>query len=169
MLENASSPAQLPWYVAHTRPRSEKKLAEYCDEQGFVHSLPLYRSVKKYRGKRVVFHKPLFPNYLFLRIQPEDRAKILQNRHVANLLTVPDQAEFEQQLGGILTALDTDYDICVLPEIKAGVRVRIKSGPLRGLEAWVESREKLANVQLRLDFIGQAAVVALEAELLELA
>ena len=159
----------LPWYVAHTRPRAEKKLAEYCAEKGLQHQLPLYRSIKRYRGKRVVFLKPLFPNYLFLRLAQEDRVKVLQNRHTARLLDVPDQAEFEQQLGGILVALESEYEVCVQPEIKAGVRVRIKSGPLRGLDAWVESREKMATVQLRLDFIGQAAVMTLDAEMLELA
>jgi transcription antitermination factor NusG len=164
---NLSNP--LPWYVAHTRPRSEKKLAEYCVEQRFEHYLPLYRSVKRYRGKRVVFLKPLFPNYLFLRLRLEERAKILQNRHAANLLTPPDQTEFEQQIGAIIQALETEYEVRVLPEIRPGVRVRIKSGPLRGLEAWVESRDKMADVQLRLDFIGQAAVVRMEAEMLELA
>ncbi len=167
--ESKSLAVPLPWYVAHTRPRAEKKLAEYCAEQGFSFHLPLYRSVKRYRGKRVVFHKPLFPNYLFLRLQPESRIKILQNRHAANLLNVPDQAEFEEQLGSILQALETEYEVHVMPEIRPGVRVRIKSGPLRGMEAWVESREKMAEVQLRLDFIGQAAVMKLEAEMLELA
>jgi transcription antitermination factor NusG len=162
-------PANLPWYVAHTRPRAEKKLAEYCEEKGLFQQLPVYRSVKQYRGKRMVFLKPLFPNYLFLRLAPEERATVFQNRHVARLLDVPDQGEFEVQLGGILRALESDYEVCVQPEIKPGVRVRIKGGPLRGMEAWVESREKLAHVQLRLDFIGQAAVLTLDADLLELA
>ena len=159
----------LPWYVAHTRPRAEKKLAEYCAEKGLQHQLPLYRSVKKYRGKRMVFLKPLFPNYLFLRLTPGDRGKVLQNRHAARLLDVPDQEEFEQQLGSILLALESEFEIRVQPEIKPGVRVRIKTGPLRGMDGWVESRERMASVQLRLDFIGQAAVVSLDAEMLELA
>src|SRR5438105_142898 len=60
----------LLWYVAHTRPRCEKKLAEYCERQGFKVTLPLYRSVKKYDRKTVVFEKPLFPNYVFLQLEP---------------------------------------------------------------------------------------------------
>jgi hypothetical protein len=51
---------ELLWFVAHCRPRSEKKLAEFCVEQGYEHRLPLYRSVKTYVRKRVVFEKPLF-------------------------------------------------------------------------------------------------------------
>src|SRR5262245_31126833 len=59
--------SDLLWFVAHTRPRCEKKLVEYCTREGFSSTLPTFRSVHKYRGKTAVFHKPLFPGYLFLR------------------------------------------------------------------------------------------------------
>ena len=52
--------------------------------------------------------------------------------------------------------------------IGAGARVKIKQGPLRGIEGWVESRYGMNTVLLRLDFIGQAAAVKMEAEELEL-
>jgi hypothetical protein len=48
------------------------------------------------------------------------------------------------------------------------LQVRIKSGPLRGTEGWVESRAKLSDVHLRLDFIGQAVVAKIQADDLEL-
>ena len=76
MIEDAERPAagELAWYVAHTRPRCEKKLAEYCEREGISVTLPLYKSVKKYPGKVVTFEKPLFPNYLFLRLPPRWRS-----------------------------------------------------------------------------------------------
>lgn len=162
------SGAELLWYVAHTRPRCEKKLARHCEREGFSVTLPCYRSVKKYRGKTVVFHKPLFPNYVFLQLLRHQRPKVYQSDLVANLLNVPDQAQFAQQLGDILLALDTELEVFLAPEIKAGCRVKIKAGPLRGLEGWVESRQGTVLVQLRLDFIGQAAAVKIEATDLEL-
>ena len=157
-----------PWWVAHTRPRCEKKLADYCGRQGLVVTLPTFRSVKKYRGKTAVFLKPLFPGYVFLRLHPPERQGVYQSDYVANLLTVPDQAEFEQQLGDILRALDTELDVRLAPTIGTGMRVRIRSGPLQGVEGWVESRRGMTEVLLRLDFISQAAAVKLDAGQLEL-
>jgi transcription antitermination factor NusG len=84
------------------------------------------------------------------------------------LLDVEDQAEFVGQLDDIYRALDAQVEIQVCPEIKAGLQVRIKSGPLRGMEAWVESRAKMSDVHLRLDFIGQAVVAKIQADDLEL-
>lgn len=161
--------SELLWFVAHTRPRCEKKLQEYCGRESLESTLPCYRTVHKYRGKTAVFHKPLFPGYLFLRLQSNQRQKIYQSDYVANLLDVHDQQLFESQLGEILTALDTDLEIFLAPEIGPGTKVRVKSGPLRGMEGWVEQRYGISTVLLRLDFIGQAAAVRLEATDLEVA
>ncbi len=159
--------SELPWYVAHTRPRCEKKLVEYCTREGFSTTLPLYRSVKKYRGKQVVFLKPLFPGYVFLKLEPHQRQKVYQSDYVANLLDVPDQAEFDRQLRDILFALEQQVEVRLAPAIGPGMRVRIKSGPLQGMEGWVEARKGMVEVLLRLDFIGQAAAVRLDATDLE--
>jgi hypothetical protein len=47
------------------------------------------------------------------------------------------------------------------------MRVRIKSGPLQGVEGWVEKRYGMTTVLLRLDFISQAAAVQMDADLLD--
>ena len=159
---------QAPWYVAHSRPRAEKKIAQFCAEEGWIHSLPLYQSVKNYRGKRLVFKKPLFPGYVFVRLEQNDVARARQHRHVANLLSPPDQTEFVEQLDGILAALETDREVRIAPHIVEGNRVKIAAGPLRGIEGFVLHRPGIIEVILRLDFIGHGAAVKVSADELEL-
>ena len=158
----------LLWYVAHTRPRCEKKLARFTKREGFPTTLPCINSVHKYPGKTVSFQKPLFPNYVFLRLLPHQRRQVFQNDYVANLLDVPDQAAFDGQLGEILTALEMEVEVRLAPQITEGNRVTIKRGALRGMEGWVEKREGICTVLLRLDFIGQAAAIKVDANDLEL-
>lgn len=158
---------QLLWFVAHTKPRCEKKLVKYCEREGLSATLPCFRAAHKYRGKTVVFHKPLFPGYVFLQMLPQQRQLLVQSDHVANLLVVTDQALFVSQLDEILRALDTDVEIRLAPLIGEGMRVKIKHGPLRGIEGWVEQRNGVNLVLLRLDFIGQAAAVKMDATDLE--
>jgi transcriptional antiterminator RfaH len=160
--------AELAWFVAHTRARCEKKLQQHCEREGLLTSLPCYRTAHKYRGKTAVFLKPLFPGYLFLQLLPEQKQKVYQNKYLANLLVVHDQALFLRQFEEILKALDTDLEIFLAPQIGQGSRVKIKTGPLRGLEGWVEQRYGMTTVLLRLDFIGQAAAVKMQADELEL-
>jgi transcription antitermination factor NusG len=156
------------WYVAHTRPRQEKKLVEHCQRNGFASTLPCYNCVHKYRGKSVTFRKPLFPGYVFLHLAPELKGAIRQSDHVANLLEVYDQETFHRQLTDILHALELELEVRLAPAIGQGMRVRIKGGPLRGVEGWVEQRQGYSIVLLRLDFISQAASVKVDADLLEL-
>ena len=156
------------WFVAHTRPRCEKKLRMYLDRELIYNILPTVQSVHKYRGKTVSFDKPLFPGYVFLKIHPLSRQKVYQSDYVANLLDVPDQEGFHSQLADIFEAIGSGCELKLAPEIGAGKRVIIKSGPMRGIEGWVEDRYGRSTVLLRLDFIGQAAALSMEADMLEL-
>jgi transcription antitermination factor NusG len=158
----------LEWFVAHTRPRREKKLKQYCEGEGILVTLPCYRTVHRYRGKAASFQKPLFPGYVFLQLLVDQRQRVQQNDHVARLLVVHDQELFVRQLGDVLKALETELEIQLAPEIGAGSRVKVKGGPLQGIEGWVEARYGMTTVLLRLDFIGQAAAIKLPADDLEL-
>jgi transcriptional antiterminator RfaH len=160
--------SELVWCVAHTKPRCEKKLVEFCQRQGVAATLPCYDSAHKYRGKTVVFRKPLFPGYVFLNLEPLKKDTVRQNDYVANLLDVFDQETFYKQLSDILRALEANVGVRLAPAIGEGMRVKIKSGPLQGIEGWVEQRYGMNTVLLRLSFINQAAAVKLEADLLEL-
>ena len=159
--------SELLWFVAHTRPRREKKLVEYCQRHGLAATLPCHPSVHKYRGKTVVFQKPVFPGYVFLQLDLTQKNQIRQNDNVANLLEVFDQETLARQLADVLLALASNLEVRLAPSVGEGMRVRIKSGPLRGVEGWVERRYGLSTVLLRLDFISQAAAVKLDADLLE--
>jgi transcription antitermination factor NusG len=154
---------ELLWFVAHTRPRREKKLLGYCLRQGIAATLPCYNSVHKYRGKTVVFQKPLFPGYVFLELETKHQELVRQNDCVANLLEVFDQATFQRQLADILLALEVSSEVRLAPVIGEGARVRIKAGPLQGLEGSVERRDGMTSVLLRLDFINRAAAVKIDA------
>jgi len=156
--------SELRWFVAHAKPRREKKLAGYCRRQGIAVTLPCCNSAHKYRGKTVVFQKPIFPGYVFLQLQPGQKDSVRQNDHVAKLLEVFDQETFQRQLQDILFALETNLEVRLAPSIGEGMRVRIKAGPLQGLEGWVERRSGMTTVLLRLDFINRAAAVKIDAD-----
>lgn len=157
----------LDWFIAHTRPRCEKKLQSWCQREGMEAILPCYQTAHKYRGKLVKFQKPLFPSYLFLKLLEGQSRKVSQNDYVARVLTVVDQDLFNDQFQDILQALENCSEIQVVPEIGEGSRVKVKHGPLRGMDGWVEKRYGMTTVLFRLDFIGQAAAVELEAWELE--
>lgn len=163
MLANAPTDPD-PWHVAYTRPRCEKKLKDFCRREGFVVELPCVRSARKYERKSVEFEKPLFPGYLFFRSASHNVHRVYQNDYTANVLKVLDQMQFEQQLGEILCALSTGCILWNAGSLSIGKAVRIRGGALLGLSGRIVSiQENVATLCLRLDFIGQGALVVVEA------
>lgn len=135
---------------------------DFCRREGLVVSLPCVKSLKKYTRKSVEFEKPLFPGYLFFRSSFHQVHRVHQNDHTANVLRVSDQTLFEQQLGEILSALSTGCIMCA-GSISLGKAVQIRSGPLSGLSGRIVTvNANSATVCLRLDFIGQGALVVVE-------
>ena len=163
-----SASVQEEWIAAYPMDNSQQTLQAWCQLRELTCQLTTYASVRKYRGKEGTFHKPLFPGYVFLKIPRSLRRKVVQSDYLANLLEPSDQAEFEVQLGSILSALETMEDIWLVPNIGPGTRVLIQRGPLAGVEAWVEERHGPGTALLRLDYIGQAAAVKVPVEDLEL-
>jgi hypothetical protein len=110
------------------------------------------------------------PVTFFCNCWLNQRQKVYQSDYVANLLDVPDQEIFARQLGDILHALETDLEVCLAPQITAGARVRIKSGPLRGMEGYVQERAGVTHGPAAPRFqSAMAAAVRIEATELEIA
>ena len=148
-------PETVEWCVAYTKPRAEKKFATYCDECGIEAILPTYESVKKYPRKTVKFDKPYFPGYVFIRTQIKNLLIIKKTSYLVNILDVYDQKTFQSQLYGVLKAIESGIELFPVPGIKQGVRVKIKRGPLQGIEGIVEKCEEVSKICLMLDFIGE--------------
>jgi hypothetical protein len=71
--ELAPAPDGQRWEVIHTKPRCEKKLAEYARRSGITYYLPQMDSKRVYQRRIVNFTKPMFPSYLFVVLDPRQR------------------------------------------------------------------------------------------------
>ena len=56
------------WYVVHAKPNSEVRAALNLDRQGFEAYLPLYLGQRRHARRTERVAKPLFPRYLFVRL-----------------------------------------------------------------------------------------------------
>ncbi|MGD0941281.1 MAG: transcription termination/antitermination NusG family protein, partial [Terracidiphilus sp.] len=67
------------WFAAFTSPRHEKRVEQYLSQREIEHYLPVYRSPRKWRnGLKVVLDLPLFPGYIFVRINRTERVRVLE-------------------------------------------------------------------------------------------
>jgi len=163
-----------PWWVCHCKPRCEKKFAAQMRAHGFDHYLPLLTSERRYGARIKVFTKPLFPGYVFAEVPPEKKPLIYQQDLLAHAFEVADVPRFLAQLDDIRALLSSGFDFTLKPLLTKGRRVRIISGPLKGVEGFVESPEadgkhtsngsgRKSGVLLSVDVLQQGLLVPIPA------
>lgn len=156
------------WFVLHTRARHEKGLSDDLKAREIAHFLPLVTKVRYWGNRKAVVEEPLFPGYVFLRGSNDDAYIADRTRHVAQIIQVPDQRRLSWELQNLAQALQHKVPLDPFPYLKKGVRVAITSGPMRGLQGVVESRQRADKIILAVDMLGQAVSMELHGALVEL-
>jgi transcription antitermination factor NusG len=149
------------WYAAFTISRHEKRLAGHCAERQIESFLPLYQVRHRWKNRQTAtVELPLFPNYVFVRINPQERFQVLTLPGVLSIVSsgrelspIPDEYVTSLQLG--LTA----YKMEPHPNIEVGDRVRISTGPMAGVEGILIRHKNDLRVILRLEMIGRSVAV----------
>src|SRR6266852_9776523 len=74
------------WYALYTYANHEKRVVAELDARTVEHFLPLYRSVRHWKDRRVTLDLPLFPGYVFVRLALRERLRVLQIPSVVRLV-----------------------------------------------------------------------------------
>lgn len=152
------------WYAAYTSANHEKRVAEQLAVRGVEHFLPLYSSPRRWKDRRVTIERPLFPGYVFVHMALRDRLRVVQVPGVAWLVefngkpaALP-REEMEKLMGGLENGLHAEPH----PYLAVGRHVRIKDGPLAGLEGTVRRCKGKWRVVLSLDLILRSVSVDID-------
>lgn len=159
--------AEPSWFACHTKPRTEKKFAALLAAEKFEHYLPLIESVRRYGTQRKVFTKPLFPGYVFTRIEPAKKARIYQQDLLVRALVVDNEAAFLGQLEAVRAVCASGLEAALHPLLKKGTRVRVTDGPLKNLEGYVDDPANPRGIVLSVDVLQQGLLVRLPLESLQ--
>lgn len=140
-----------PWYAIYVKPKHEKSVSSALQGRGFTSFLPTYSKVHN-SGKK--FDLPLFPGYVFCRIQLPVVLPVMMIPGVFSIVgtsreprPIPDS-----EIEAIQIMLASGLAACPWPYIPPGQEVRLNSGPLRGVCGVVvdTSDDKWLVVSVRL-------------------
>jgi len=157
------------WFAAYTNSHHEKSVASHFAERQIESFLPLYATLHRWKNRcEVNLELPLFPNYVFVRIDPRKRVRVLEVPGVVslvgfgrNLAPLPD-FEIEALRSGLGKRKIEPH-----PYLVIGERVRIKSGPMTGMEGVLVRKRSNFRVVLALELIMQSVAVEVDADDLE--
>ena len=152
------------WYAAYTAPRHEKRVAQQMLGYRIDCFLPLYKSIRRWKDRRKQLELPLFPGYVFVRIELGDRLRVLGSPGVVQIVSfngkpapLPD-AEIEALRSGLIKNAWIEPH----PYLKIGRRVRLHSGPMAGVEGIVVRRKDKFRVVLSIDLIMRSVAVEVD-------
>jgi len=166
--QEAATNPDARWYALYTRHQHEKTVAGMLSGKGFEVFLPLYAAVHRWQDRLKQLSLPLFPGYVFIRSSFERRIDARVTPGVIQFVPgdrpIPiAQAEIDslKLLGAAPSSVQPH------PFLKAGDWVRVKHGPLEGLEGILTHWKAGFRLVLSIDLLQQSAAVELDASIVE--
>ncbi|HHV37534.1 MAG TPA: hypothetical protein GXX77_06860 [Candidatus Cloacimonetes bacterium] len=144
------------WVVIHTRPRQEKKLANYCRKYGIHYYLPLREKRRVYGRKKVMTQIPLFSGYVFTILNHAQKETIKLSGAVANFIAVDYQEELMQDLAAVRRVVQEEPEIKQTDWLSKGLEVELIDGPFKGMRGVVQSQKKLDVVHIQVNILRQS-------------
>ena len=126
------------WYTVSTKPHQEKQAESHIKQWGIECLLPLLKVSKVIRRVRKTVIQPLFPGYLFARFELERHYRAVSYatgvRKIVEFGSGP--VELDATMIDAIKERLNDGCVTLMPvRPMEGQVVRIKGGPLAGLEA----------------------------------
>jgi transcription antitermination factor NusG len=150
------------WWVVHTRPRAEKSLARRLRKRRVAHFLPLYHREWRSGSRLRSSYLPLFPGYLFLHGDFQDRLFALETNLVVRTLEVKDQDQLATDLQRVYRLVESGSPLAPEDRLVPGSPVEIISGPFAGMSGKILRRGKKLHFFVEVHLLQQGVSVEME-------
>jgi transcription antitermination factor NusG len=149
------------WYALYTRHQHEKMVDQVLTNKGFDTFLPLYATTHNWKDRTKALTLPLFPCYVFLKGGIERRLQILTTPGIYGLVSSAGQpaAIPDREIEAIRRVVGSGARVEAHPFLKCGNWVRVKSGPLAGIEGILVRKKSVSRLVLSVEILGTAASI----------
>ena len=150
----------IQWYAFTVRTKRELFVADRIAQLGIEQYTPTYAVVRKYSDRLKTVQQPLFPGYVFGRLDIRDRLPILKLSDVHGVVgpwAIPGE-ELDQLRRGLASLVPWQP----WPFLKIGDRVTIVTGPLKGMRGRLESVKGVDRLVIGVTLLQRA--IALEVD-----
>ena len=164
-LSDRTHPAGLPsWYAVYVRSRHEFVTAGELTRKGIETCLPVVKKVSQWKDRKKLIEYPLFPGYIFVQVPvyPGAFLDVLKTRGAVSFVSLepgtptPVSAD---EIDSLRLLIGSGREMDVFPGLKEGMRVRVKNGPLAGVEGVLSRKENECTVSVNVELLGRSVVV----------
>lgn len=157
------------WHVLTVKPQHEFAVGAVLAEKRVERFVPAYVTRRRWSDRVKTLTQPLFPSYVFCRFSTGERGTVLRTPGVRSLVSfagapavVPDA-----EIAAIQRMVGSGIAVEPWPFLRAGERVRILDGPLRGLEGVLGTTADKPRVVVSVDLLQRSVAVEVDRAELE--
>lgn len=158
----------LKWYVIYVKSRHEFQVHKTLIVKGIDAFLPTVERLRKWKDRKKIIAFPLFPGYLFINIPESSHAMltVLKTKGIVKLLgSVPGKPDPipDIQIASLRTLIENKEALDPYPYFHEGQHVRIKKGPLAGVEGILTEKLGKHIFVLSVDVLRQGVALTISA------
>jgi len=164
MYLEAQESAKHPWFALRVKSRTEKMVSTIARNKGFEEFLPLYQCRRQWSDRFKSVELPLFPGYVFCRLNPEFRLPLLTIPGVMSFVgigRIPAPVD-EAEIAAIQAAIGAGLLAEPYPFLEVGQRVRLAEGPLAGLEGLLVEIRKQQRLVVSVSMLRRSVAVEID-------
>ena len=156
--------SQHPWYAIRTRSNQEQVVARSLRARGFEEFFPSYRARRQWSDRVKIVELPIFTGYIFCRFDPTVLVPVLSAPGVVQIVW----GEItEAEIEAVRRLMASSLTASPCPYLKTGMKVRVRSGPLRGVEGVLERVKNRYVLVLSVHLLQRSVQVEVDAESVE--
>ena len=152
------------WFALSVKSRCEKAVATIARNKGFEEFLPLYQSRRHWSDRLKSIALPLFPGYVFCRLDLGHRLPLLTIPGALRLVGIgktPAPID-DREIASIQMAVRSG--LVMEPSAYPGVgqRVRLQAGPLAGTEGICVGNSQNERMVVSVTLLERSVAIAIE-------
>jgi transcription antitermination factor NusG len=157
------------WCALYVRHQHEKAVAQILTSKGLETLLPLYQAKRQWKDRVKQLSLPLFPCYLFLRHGFERRLDVLTTPGVHGFVSVGGRAAPipQSEIDAVRLVINKGVSVEPYPHLRCGDWVRVKSGPLEGIEGFMVRKKNQSRLVISVELLQKSAAVELDFSMVE--
>ena len=157
------------WYALYTNPRHEKVVAKQLKERCVENFLPLYRTWHRWKDRRKQVELALFPGYVFVRMEEQNKLHVLRIPGAVNLVSFNGKlaALPESEIEALRNALDNEVCAEPCPYLRVGRKVRVVRGPMAGAEGILSRKKDKYRVVISVEVLMRSVALEIDGTDLE--
>jgi len=157
------------WFVVRVKSNFESYVSLSIKAKSLEEFYPTCVRKKQENSQNCDVHVPLFPGYLFCRLHRQERLPVLTIPGVVGFVGVGKQPfpVAEEEIVAVRRMVESRLPVWPCPFLRIGQQIRLKAGPLRGVEGSILSVTGSLQIVVSITLLQRSVAVNVDPNWIE--